>query len=48
MRLVITGEIFVELLKLKKEHIENLIQLAMGIKTIGVRDLTFDVFDKKK
>ena len=36
------------LLKLKKEHIENLIDLAAGIKAMGVRQLTFDAFDTKK
>ena len=38
----------IELLKLKKEHIENLIDLAIGIKTLGVRQLTFDAFDTRK
>lgn len=38
----------IELLTLKKEHIENLIDLAKGIKMIGVRNLTFDVFDTGK
>ena len=38
----------IELLKLKKEHIEKLIDLAVGIKAIGVRQLTFDAFDTKK
>jgi len=38
----------IELLKLKKEHIENLIDLAVGIKAIEVRQLTFDAFDTKK
>ena len=38
----------IELLTLKKEHIENLIDLAIGIKSIGVRHLTFDAFDTKK
>ena len=38
----------IELLKLKKEHIENLIDLAVGIKAMGVRFLTFDAFDTKK
>ena len=38
----------IELLKLKKEHIENLIDLAIGIKAIGVRQLTFDAFDTRK
>ena len=38
----------IELLKLKKEHIENLIDLAMEIRTMGVRQLTFDAFDTGK
>ena len=38
----------IELLKLKKEHIENLIDLALGIKAIGVKPLTFDAFDTRK
>ena len=38
----------IELLKLKKEHIENLIDLAKGIKLIGVRNLSFDAFDTRK
>ena len=38
----------IELLKLKKEHLENLIDLAIGIKTLGVRQLTFDAFDTRK
>jgi len=38
----------IELLTLKKEHIENLIDLAKGIKLIGVKKLTFDAFDTKK
>ena len=38
----------IELLTLKKEHIENLIDLARGIKLIGVKKLTFDAFDTKK
>ena len=38
----------IRLLKLKKEHIENLIDLAIGIKAIGVRQLTFDAFDTRK
>ena len=36
------------LLTLKKEHIENLINLAEEIKAKGVKALKFDVFDKKK
>ena len=38
----------IELLTLKKEHIENLIDLAKGIKAMGVRELTFDAFDTRK
>jgi len=38
----------IELLTLKKEHIENLIDLARGIKLLGVRNLNFDAFDTKK
>ncbi len=38
----------IELLQLKKEHIENLIDLAVGIKAMGVRELTFDAFDTRK
>ena len=37
-----------ELLKLKKEHIENLIDLAVGIKAMGVKELTFEAFDTRK
>ena len=38
----------IELLKLKKEHIENLIDLAIGIKAMGVKELRFDAFDTRK
>ena len=38
----------IELLTLKKEHIENLIDLAKGIKLLGVRKLAFDAFDTSK
>ena len=38
----------IELLTLTKEHIENLIDLARGIKLMGVRHLKFDAFDTKK
>ena len=38
----------IELLKLKKEHLENLIDLAIGIKAMGVKELTFDAFDTRK
>ena len=38
----------IELLTLKKEHIENLIDFAKGIKLVGVRKLSFDAFDTRK
>lgn len=38
----------IALLKLKKEHIENLINFAGTIKMIGVRALDFSVFDTSK
>ncbi|MBP3414900.1 MAG: MerR family transcriptional regulator [Clostridia bacterium] len=38
----------IKLLKLHKEHIENLIDLAAGIKLIGVKNLDFKAFDVKK
>ncbi len=38
----------ITLLQLKKEHLENLIDLACGIKMIGVKKLDFTVFDTKK
>jgi len=39
----------IELLKLKKEHLENLIDLARGIKGLGVKHLTdFRAFDTRK
>lgn len=38
----------IELLTLKKEHLENLIDFARGIKAIGVKKLDFTVFDTKK
>ena len=39
----------IELLKLKKEHIENLIDLATGIRMVGVKKLMdFEAFDTKK
>ena len=38
----------IELLTLKKEHLENLIDFARGIKTIGAKKMDFTVFDKKK
>ncbi len=36
------------LLKLKKEHIENLMNFALGIKMLGVRHMDFKVFDRSK
>ena len=38
----------ITLLELKKEHLENLIDLARGIKMIGVKKLDFSAFDTKK
>ena len=38
----------IKLLTLKKEHIENLIDLAKGIKLLGVRKLKFEAFDTSK
>ncbi|GFI36736.1 HTH-type transcriptional activator mta [Lachnospiraceae bacterium] len=38
----------IKLLEMKKEHLENLIDLARGIKTIGVKKLDFTAFDTKK
>ena len=38
----------IRLLTLKKEHIGNLIDLAKGIKLLGVRKLNFDAFDTGK
>ena len=38
----------IEMLNLKKEHLENLIQFARGIKALGVRYMDFTVFDTKK
>lgn len=38
----------ITLLQLKKEHLENLIELACGIKMIGVKKLDFKAFDTKK
>ena len=36
------------LLKLKKEHIENLMNFALGIKMLGVRNMDFKAFDRSK
>lgn len=38
----------IELLTLKKEHLENLISLARGIKMLGVKYMDFTAFDTKK
>ena len=38
----------IELLKLKKEHIENLMNFALGIKMFGVRYMDFKAFDRSK
>lgn len=38
----------IDLLELKKEHIENLITLARGIKLIGGNNMDFSAFDRKK
>ncbi|MGN0169462.1 MAG: MerR family transcriptional regulator [Lachnospiraceae bacterium] len=38
----------IELLTMKKEHLENLIDFARGIKMLGVKKMDFTVFDTKK
>ena len=38
----------ITLLTLKKEHLENLIDLARGIKKMGVKHMDFSAFDTKK
>ena len=38
----------IRLLKLKKEHIENLMNFALGIKMLGVRNMDFKAFDRSK
>lgn len=38
----------ITLLTLKKEHLENLIDLARGIKSIGVKNMDFSAFDTRK
>lgn len=38
----------IELLTLKKEHIQNLIDFARGLKVVGGKNMDFKVFDKKK
>ncbi|MBE5869376.1 MAG: MerR family transcriptional regulator [Lachnospiraceae bacterium] len=38
----------VHLLELRKEHLQNLIDLARGIKAIGVKHMSFEAFDTRK
>jgi len=38
----------IELLMLKKEHLENLINFARGIKMLGVKHMDFSAFDTRK
>lgn len=38
----------IELLTLKKEHLENVIMYARGIKFLGVKAVDFSVFDRRK
>lgn len=38
----------IRLLELRKEHLQNLIDLARGIKTMGVEKMSFEAFDTKK
>ena len=38
----------IEMLTLKKEHLENLITFARGLKTLGGNAMDFKAFDKKK
>ncbi|MDE6635758.1 MAG: MerR family transcriptional regulator [Lachnospiraceae bacterium] len=38
----------IQLLTMKKEHLENLINFARGIKWLGVKRMDFTVFDTKK
>ncbi len=38
----------IELLKLKKEHIDNLMNFALGIKLLGVKRMDFKAFDRSK
>ena len=38
----------IALLTMKKEHLENLIDFARGIKWLGVKNMDFTVFDTKK
>ena len=36
------------MLRLKKEHIENLMDFAFGIKMLGVKHMDFKAFDRSK
>lgn len=38
----------IHLLELRKEHLQNLIDLAWGIKAIGVKYMNFEAFDTRK
>lgn len=38
----------IELLRMKKEHIENLMNFALGIKLLGVKHMDFKAFDRSK
>lgn len=38
----------IQLLELRKEHLQNLIDLARGIKMIGVKNMSFEAFDTRK
>lgn len=38
----------IEMLRLKKEHIENLMDFALGIKMLGVKYMDFKAFDRSK
>ncbi len=38
----------IELLELRKEHLQNLINFARGVKAIGVKYMSFEAFDTKK
>lgn len=38
----------IHLLELRKEHLQNLIDLARGIKIIGVKHMSFEAFDTRK
>jgi len=38
----------IHLLELRKEHLQNLIELARGMKMIGVKPMSFEAFDTSK